>query len=578
MYYSMIMLPQIRTASRTLLRALAPRPSLPYSLAHNRSRTIRTKHTQADKSTKNVPPPPIDQAETRLASDRVERLGRKGSSLDAHQSSHIPDKQIQKEIDSGRLPVINWYEQGPDTAEAPRLVDRIANVEDWKRELEMHDMTVQSTKDPNFDDTTLNRRLIDLLLADPDFADLTEELKEMKEGIKTKEELEAEEKQAAKEAELESQQFNVSLQMEVHQAIQQLINDPEFVDAKPELQAVLDKMPELDELDKPEYQDVLDQAMAKISSNPAMEKKLDVLLAQAEGDASDKEWENFERDMQEVVEEEDDKDIAVATEDLGDLDKLILQMRDVMKSAGIDDGLSAELDAIVNADAEDTDDHGDTVDAEKLANELEQLAQLEASKPGFNANIVEDEENVSAELQAKVDKIMEDPRLMEKLIHIQQLIAERQKSDLSTIPHETAPDPYELDDTRTATLKERMHIAKADPEHAAALARLHVKLRPPFNIAPALKSFNQAIEFAYIGANDDIRRILWRTYLKARTLPTFLQNLSEDAWDIIYYSQAVTWGSNQNRHSHLKILLADLKSLGRDGPPTHPSTLMKQDD
>jgi hypothetical protein len=123
-----------------------------------------------------------------------------------------------------------------------------------------------------------------------------------------------------------------------------------------------------------------------------------------------------------------------------------------------------------------------------------------------------------------------------------------------------------------------MQVARRDPEHIGALDRLRVTLPPPFNISPALKSFNQAIEFAYIGANDDIRRVLWRSYQKARTLPTFLPNVSDDAWDILYYSQAVTWASNQNRQDHLRVLLADLKKLGRDGPPTHPSTLVRSGD
>ena len=118
-----------------------------------------------------------------------------------------------------------------------------------------------------------------------------------------------------------------------------------------------------------------------------------------------------------------------------------------------------------------------------------------------------------------------------------------------------------------------MKIAKSDPEHRAALEALRVNLTPPFNVAPALRIFNQAIEYAYIGANDDIRRILWRAYSKARVLPTFLQNLSDDAWDILYYSQAVTWGGNQNREAHLRLLLKDLESVGKDGPPTHPDTI-----
>jgi hypothetical protein len=216
------------------------------------------------------------------------------------------------------------------------------------------------------------------------------------------------------------------------------------------------------------------------------------------------------------------------------------------------------------------------MDFEELAEEIKKLAEKKAPL----AKEAEPEETVPADLQAKVDKIMEDPKLMEKLVYIQKLIEEsdRAKSELTSIAHETAPDPYELEGSRTATVKQRIQAAREDPVHTAALDRLRVKLLPPFNISPALKSFNQAIELAYIGANDDIRRILWRSYQRARTLPTFLQNLSDEAWDILYYSQAVTWGSNQNREDHLRMMLADLKSLGRDGPPTHPSSLVSSGD
>jgi hypothetical protein len=98
-------------------------------------------------------------------------------------------------------------------------------------------------------------------------------------------------------------------------------------------------------------------------------------------------------------------------------------------------------------------------------------------------------------------------------------------------------------------------------------------LPSPFNIAPALKSFNQALELSYVGANDDVRRILWRTYTRAKNLPTFLQSVGDEAWDLLYYSQAVTWRGNRNREQHLRILLEDLKRIGKDGPPTHPSQL-----
>ncbi|EUC43419.1 hypothetical protein COCMIDRAFT_7114 [Bipolaris oryzae ATCC 44560] len=483
------------------------------------------------------------------------------------------------ELERDDLPVINWYEQDLDKGTPQRLIERIATVEDRKRDKEMYTMIEESQKNPHYDDAKLNRRLIDSLLSNPNFAELTEELKDIKQSIKSKEELEAMDEEDALEAGASSKEFNAGLRMATHEAIQELIDDPDIGDAKADLQEVIDKMPEMEDIDNPEFQQILQKAMAKLEGNEAMKKKIAALDEDVNDAELEEEWEQYQRNTSDAIVEAEtpDDDLAMPTpEDMQDVDKLLHQMRDVMKSLGGDSNLEAELDAALKEDPTGIQDQEGVfereMDPEELAEELKKLALSKASQP---PQIEEEEEEVPAELQAKVDKIMEDPKLMEKLMYIQKLISEHkpQPGDLTTLAHETAPDPYELDDSRTTTLKERMVMARQDPEHSAALDRLCVHLPPPFNISPALKSFNQAIQFAYIGANDDIRRILWRSYQKARSLPTFLQNISDEAWDILYYSQAVTWSSNQNRQNHLKVLLADLNSVGRDGPPTHPSML-----
>jgi hypothetical protein len=366
--------------------------------------------------------------------------------------------------------------------------------------------------------------------------------------------------------------------MATHEALQELVNDPDIGDAKAYLQEVIDKMPEMEDLDSPEFQDILQKAMLKLEGNEAMQKKMAAMKEDPENAEFDEEWEDYEKDTEEAIAEAEtpDDDLNMTSpEDLQDVDKLIQQMRDVMKGLGDESGLRAELDAALTDDPEATANEEGVfereMDPSELADELKKLATSKAAQPPE-----EEDEAIPAELQAKVDRIMEDPKLMEKLMYIQRLISEtkaQQGDDVTTIAHETAPDPYKLEPNATATLKERMALARSDFEHSAALQQLHVHLPPPFNISPALRSFNQAIEFAYIGANDDIRRILWRSYIKARTLPTFLQNMGDEAWDILYYSQAVTWGGNQNRQDHLRLLLQDLKAVGREGPPTHPSEL-----
>ncbi|KAG9196645.1 hypothetical protein G6011_01766 [Alternaria panax] len=567
------MLARTHGPSRALLRALSRPRAVPAS--QSPACLGRGKRTAAAK-----PDEPAHDATTASKPSLLGRLRRARSVFENDADMDramrpLPDAELERDD----LPVINWYEQDLDKGTPQRLVDRIATPEDRKRDKEMYMMIEESQRNPDYDDARLNRRLIDSLLSDPNFAELTHELKEIKEGIKSKEELQQLEEQDAIEADKESKKFNAGLRTATLRILQDIVRDPDIGDAKADLQACIDQMPEVEDMDKPEFQAMLNKAMGKLEANEAMQNKVAAMSEQLSGPRLDAEWQEYQRNTEDAIAEAEapDDDLAMVTpEDMQDVDKLLHQMRDVMKSLGSDSDLEAELDAALDEDSTLSPDQEGVfereMDPQELAEELKKLVESKASQP---QQLVEDEDDVPAELQAKVDTIMKDPRLMEKLMYIQKLINQnkQQKDALATIAHTSAPDPYQLEDSRTVTLKERMAAALQDPEHSAALQQLRVHLPAPFNISPALKSFNQAMEFAYIGANDDIRRILWRSYQKARTLPTFIQNISDEAWDILYYSQAVTWRSNQNRENHLRIILADLKRLGRDGPPTHPSLL-----
>ncbi|KAF1935711.1 hypothetical protein EJ02DRAFT_360914 [Clathrospora elynae] len=562
--------------SRALLRALSrPHPLVcPFArpLPSQFLRGKRTRAAKTDTPEHHVPP---DSSASIADQIKAAQLSFEKEANTDRAMRPLSDAELERDD----LPVINLYEQDLDRGTPRRLIERLATPADRKKDKEMYQMIEEAQNNAEYDEAPLNRRLIDSLLSNPNFADLAQELRDIKEGIRTKEELAALDEQTARDAEPDISEFNAGLRMATHQALQDLINDPDIGDAKAELQDVVDKMPEMDDIDNPAFQVVLQNAMAKLDKNEAFQKKMAALADDGTDAEFETEWDEFEKSAGEAITESDipDKDLELETpEDLQDIDKLLNQMRHVMKSIGGDSDLAAELDAVLSEDATNTEAPDGVfereMDPEELAEELTKLAQSKAPLP----ESPEDEEDIPAELQAKVDKIMEDPKLMEKLVYIQKLIAQNQQqmSDMTNIAHETAPDPYVLEDSRTTTLQQRMAAARQTPEHIAALRCLRVVLPPPFNISPALKSFNQAIELAYIGANDDIRRILWRSYQKARALPTFLQNVGDEAWDILYYSQAVTWGSNQNRQTHLRMLLADLKSLGRDGPPTHPSTLI----
>ncbi|KAF2831874.1 hypothetical protein CC86DRAFT_82497 [Ophiobolus disseminans] len=484
-----------------------------------------------------------------------------------YKSPPLTDEQMAK------LPPIRWYERDLDTGRE-RLISEIVTVEDRKRSKEMEEMIEESGTNPDYDDAELNRRLMDSLISNPNFADMTDALEEIKSSIRSKEELEELDKQHEKAMEHAGERFEADLWTTTREALQELIDDPDAQEAKDDLQAVVDRMAEKKDTDDPEFQAILGTALTKLNDSPAFQKKMAAMDIEEKYAESEKEWADFESRIDDAIEEVDaivtDRDCE-AIEDESDLDKILEEIRDIVKVIGGNVQLKAQLDATLGV--EPTAEDEVALDPEELVEEL----RKEVETKGATSIDLDSEEDVPAELQAKVDAIMQDPKLVEKVVYIRKLIAEQSlaPSNITSIAHEVAPDPSTLEPTRTAPVSQRIQTAISDPAHTAALSRLRVSLSPSFNISPALKSFNQAIELAYVGANDDIRRILWRSYQKARTLPTFLQGVSDEAWDILWYSQAVTWGSNQNRRHHLKVLLRDLKSLGRDGPPTHPSNLVK---
>ena len=475
-------------------------------------------------------------------------------------------------IKDGEKSPINVYEVDPVTGQK-RLVPLGDEAQQrWGHETRA--MMKASEENPDYDDKELNQRLMELLIRDPAFASLTEDLKQIKEAFVSKEEQQRHNEEAAAEEESEIAEVNEAMRNTIKESIEELINDPDVGEEKADLQAVLDKLPTIEDFEDPEFQTLMDTATEKVNRNPKLHAKL-VASSENESPEAKAEREEFEKYLEEMAAEEEGEGKEELDEEMSEkeINDLMLEMRGMLKGISEGGGLDKDLETMLSADSEGGELAGDD-DGPARVEELKRLAeQLGVVEPKAE----EADEHLPPALAAQVDKLMADPRIMEKLEFIEKLIdeatPEKDPNDLTQIDAELAPDPYEMEDARTATLEQRMASARADPEHSAALRRLRVKLQPPYNISPALKSFNQAIEFAYIGANDDVRRVLWRSYQKARTLPTFLQSLSDDAWDILYYSQAVTWAGNQNRTNHLKEMLQDLATVGRSGPPTHPSEL-----
>lgn len=474
-------------------------------------------------------------------------------------------------IKDGEKPPINVYHVDPITGQ--KLLVPLGDEAQQRWGHETRAMMKASEENPGYDDKELNQRLMELLIRDPAFASLTEDLKEIKEAFVSKEEQQRHNEEAAAEEESEIAEVNEAMKSTIKESIEELINDPDVGEEKADLQAVLDRLPTIEDFEDPEFQTLMDTATEKVNMNPKLHAKL-VASSANESPEEKAEREEFEKYLEEMAAEEEGKSKEDLDEEISEkeINDMMLEMRGMLKGISEGGGLDKDLEMMLSADSEG-DEVAEDRDGAARVEELKRLAE----RLGVVEPRTEEDEHLPPALAAQVDKLMADPRIMEKLEYIEKLIDEatpkKDPNDLTHIDTELAPDPYEMEDAHTATLEQRMASARADPEHSAALRRLRVKLQPPYNISPALKSFNQAIEFAYIGANDDVRRVLWRSYQKARTLPTFLQSLSDDAWDILYYSQAVTWAGNQNRTDHLKQMLQDLATVGRNGPPTHPSEL-----
>lgn len=87
---------------------------------------------------------------------------------------------------------------------------------------------------------------------------------------------------------------------------------------------------------------------------------------------------------------------------------------------------------------------------------------------------------------------------------------------------------------------------------------------------------NNCLRHAYLATDPQarpvIRQELWKAYKRAKMHvgPGLLERIPPPAWDLLFYSQAVRWKSNEKRDEHVRELLADMKSVGMDGPPTSP--------
>ncbi|PVI00413.1 hypothetical protein DM02DRAFT_614395 [Periconia macrospinosa] len=493
-----------------------------------------------------------------------------GESTDPYWFADLTDK----EINDPDMPDIEFYERDLDKGGPDVLVKRIATPEDFRREREMWRMVRESEQNPDYDRYHLRRAMIDQMLVDPRYQKYAEMLKDMKGRLRTKEQLAEAEEMERKEMEEKLKELKSGYKTDPDGVFAEVLDTPGLEAARPELNAFLKALMEHENHNQhPEVLEAMERLEKKFSEHPDFKEvwaKLEDEVEQEReaGESVDDMKRNVEAEHERAVER------AMAEAESDNYTPVLAKMRDVMAALGGSEceAVQAEINQLLSEKTELKEDEDDVegFDYNALSTELTRLKKKPVEQD------VDGNSHIDPSLQAKVNKILEDPDLFEKLVHLQRAIEDAkqpQSVPIDQISHELAPDPENLPAERTTPLQERIKMARDDPEHAAALANLHIDLTPPFNLSPALRAFNQAIELAYVGANDDIRRILWRAYMKVRTLPTFLLNVPDDVWDLLYYSQAVTWKTNRNRESHLALLLQDLESVGRPGPPTHPSTL-----
>ncbi|KAF2196780.1 hypothetical protein GQ43DRAFT_240088 [Delitschia confertaspora ATCC 74209] len=469
----------------------------------------------------------------------------------------ISDKPGDDVLNESGVSAVEWWEE--DASGNERFVSAITNRDELRKHEEQHkrlEAWSRGEEDPN--EPEFRNMVIDELKKNPSFSDMQDALEAMKkplieriqEGEEVDKEIEAEDEMSKEEGIREAQEF-----------LQNLLEEPSLEHRRDQILEIQAKLTEWNSVDHPEFL----EAMARLN--------------EATGGESVEEFQNRLNPYLDIEHTALGSEEEISPQDKAEMEKLakgIADIHDLLKEGGMDPELEAEFAEMrreIGTDDWATDVFAEDgeIDLDKLERAIAKFDQAELAEAKQEAKDEDDEEDLSPEeranpeLKAKIDRIMEDPRLMERLAVIKQILTGT-KAFVSNV--KSAPDPTTLPLAHMTTLEDQLKIAENDPEHLIALRRLRVNLLPPYNDHPFLRPFNEALRFAYVGANDDVRRVLWRSYLKAKTIPGLIENIPDDAWDILWYSQAVDWASNQNRFNHLKILQKDLASIGRDGPPT----------
>ncbi|ORY11405.1 hypothetical protein BCR34DRAFT_565298 [Clohesyomyces aquaticus] len=567
--------PRAYIPSTALLRALSrsARPPCPFA-RRIPTQCLRGKTSKASKASKPKKEMPKENPYQKEFDEAARAAGTTAPKLPVPKAEA---ESYQDMLDHG-LSAIRWLAE--TTPGKYEYVDSIESEEDFKRFKKRDAMLEENFANPDYDSTELDIMTLTDLMNHPCYRHIREDIREIRDWVANKPKEEEEIRALERKVEKEVTDMLAEPKMKVHEFFQEMIDDPEFSEVRADLIDVQSRWAESDfKVDPNEMVTAMNMLGEKLEAMPVVQRKIAERAAsgddwKADYDKEMKEYEKLvkeadEDEERERREEEEDEELEWETEGTTiRIDKLIADVERLLDAMGGQKDLKRDLRELRAEDPfEDTRyELEEGVNWERLAREVN--SGIEKLKRG------PDLDESDPELKAKVDKIMDDPQLFEKLSFIAEIIKERKK-DITTFSG-NAPDPETLPDSELTTVGNQLKVAMKDPEHRAAIRGLRVKLHPPFNVHPDVRHLNYALTLAYCGANDDIRRIIWRCYYKARNLPTLLQNIPNDSWDLIWYSQAVTWRGNQNRQAHLELLLKDLASIGKDGPPTKPVDVGKQ--
>ena len=148
---------------------------------------------------------------------------------------------------------------------------------------------------------------------------------------------------------------------------------------------------------------------------------------------------------------------------------------------------------------------------------------------------------------------------------------ERARANGSKGPSQDVPQ-FDSTSEQLEQLEDRYRQTQAGLEIKFQLPPEHdIKLQ---NLTKALRRV--ATEIATNEPSIKSGRELWRLYATCRqSVPTFFQLIPDKAWDILWESQYKAQGPLIDRMGHLKILLEDMQTSGRDLSATQKMVLIE---